>query len=103
MTMRGSCRGCGTIFRGAGVAAASTAGRCAGTGCIVGAAGVAIAGGAAATTGRGLGAEASSLRRRISRIASPGFETCDQSIFGFCPLPSERCFDSEAARLPRCR
>ena len=102
-TMRGSCRGCGTIFRGAGVAAAST-GRCAATGGVAGAAGVGAAGGAAATTGRGAGGTAaSSLRRRISRIASPGFDTCDQSIFGFCPLPPERCCASEAPRLPRCR
>jgi hypothetical protein len=102
ITMRGSCRGCGTIFRGAG-GAASTADRCAGAGGVAGAAGVGAAGGAAAATGRGLGDAASSLRRRISRIASPGFDTCDQSIFGFCPLPPERCCASEAARLPRCR
>jgi hypothetical protein len=108
--MRGSCRGCGTIRRGATEAAASTggAGAC-GAGC-VGAGFAATGGGGAAgetagAAGRGLAAAAaaSSLRRNSSRAASPGFETCDQSIFGFCPLPAERFCDSALPRLPRCR
>jgi hypothetical protein len=108
-TMRGSWRGCGTILRGAVEAAASTltAGRWGGVGCD-GTGFAATAGGAgtaAGAAGRGLAAAAasSSLRRNNSRAASPGLETCDQSIFGFCPLPAERDCVSEAPRLPRFR
>ena len=108
-TMRGSWRGCGTILRGATEAAASTviAGGCGGAGCD-GTGFAATAGGAGAAAGaagRGLAAAAaaSSLRRNNSRAASPGLETCDQSIFGFCPLPAERDCVSEAPRLPRFR
>ncbi len=91
--MRGSCRGCGTILRGATTAAASTGAGAGGAGCagagFATTAGGGAAGEAAGAAGRGLAAAAaaSSLRRKSSRAASPGFETCDQSIFGFCPLP----------------
>jgi hypothetical protein len=111
-TILGSCRGWGTIRRGA-CGGAWTTGVCLGGGA-TGPLGLAVAGTAATTcggggtgvvTGRGAeaAAAASSLRRRISRIASPGFETCDQSIFGFCPLPEERCCPSAPPRLPRCK
>jgi hypothetical protein len=106
-TIRGSWRGCGTILRGTVEAGDSTVG----VGlCEVGCAGAGFAatgggGEAGEAAGRGLdaAAAASSLRRNSSRAASPGFETCDQSILGFCPLPAERFCDSALPRLPRCR
>src|SRR5271156_53819 len=81
ITMRGSCLGWGTILRGAGEAASGiTVGFWVGCG-VAGFAAPGAAAGAGGATGTAAGRElaaaaASSLRRKISRIASPGLETC---------------------------
>jgi hypothetical protein len=100
-TMAGARRGCGTIILGAGLASVVT-------GAAVSVAAAGLAGAALAAAGFGAGATGATggrsvacapgagttrggatcvasccLLSRIARAASPGFDTRDQSIFGF--------------------
>ena len=103
--MRGSCRGWGTILRGAGLdGSGEGATWTGGTG--LGGAGVAattaaLGFGAVATARRfSRSAAASSFRLWIALSTSPGLDTRDQSIFGFGSL-STLCGLADTPRPPR--
>ena len=84
VTMGGAERGCGTILRGAGAAAAGVA--AAGAAEAGGAADLGLVAGAAAgfTGKRAWRASSSSyfFLARMAFITSPGLEMCERSIFG---------------------
>lgn len=104
--MRGSCRGWGTIFRGAGLDGSGEGATWTGATGLGGA-------GVTATTTAALGFGAVTTARRFSRSAatssfrlwialstSPGLDTRDQSIFGFGSL-STLCGLADALRPAR--
>jgi hypothetical protein len=108
-----ACRGCGTIFRGPGVAAATAVAGLTGAAALGPAAGpatgrccaLACVGGGCTTAGRAtiggavFAAASACFRSRIAFNASPGLETFDRSNFG----RSCCCLDALPARLPPLR
>jgi hypothetical protein len=107
-----ACRGCGTILRGAGRAGSTGAvGGAWGTGCLGatlaatgGTTGATVATGFAAGgcgAGRLAASASSSLRCWIAFSTSPGFETRDQSIFGFASASARAAADAPPALPPR--